>query len=108
MFSYVLLTGDVENVEKPMVLEGFRHARAAAARMCAAWYYLTGMAPRAGARKMLSWFDVRAKVAREGHFDRNVQKPLVFKDSARARGQIFETFWMRKSYVFICFIDMRC
>ena len=78
MFSYVLLTGDVENVEKPMGLEGFRHARAAAARMCAAWYYLTGMAPRAGARKMLSWFDVRAKVAREGHFDRNVQKPLVF------------------------------
>ena len=45
---------------------------------------------------------MRAKVAREGHFDRNVQKPLFFlKDLARARGQMFEDFWMRKSYVFI-------
>ena len=78
MFSYVFLTSHLEIVEITMCLEGFRHARAAAARMCAAWYYLTGMAPRAGARKMLSWFDVRAKVAREGHFGRNVEKPLVF------------------------------
>ena len=50
---------------------------------------------------------MRAKVAREGHFDKNVQKTLFFLDLARARGQIFEDFWMRKSNVFICLIDMR-
>ena len=43
MFSYVLLTCDVENVEITVCLEGFRHVRAAAARMCAAWYYLIGI-----------------------------------------------------------------
>ena len=72
-----------------MCLEGFRHARAAGARMWPAWYYLTGMAPRAGARKMLSWFGVHAKVAREGHFDRNVENHCFFNDSAGARGPIF-------------------
>ena len=37
-----------------------------------------------------------------------IKNHWFFKDSARARGQIFKTFWMRKSYIFICFIDMRC
>ena len=40
MFSYVLLTCDVENVEITMCLEGFRHVCAAAAHMYAAWYYV--------------------------------------------------------------------
>ena len=61
------------------VLEGFRHARAAAARMCPAWYYLTGIVALAGALTLLKQFEVRAKVAREAPFDRNVETPLVFQ-----------------------------
>ena len=84
-----------------MGLEGFRHARAAAARMCAAWYYLTGMVPRAGARRLLNEFDVRAKVAREGHFDKNHKNKkhclfLRFGKNARADCKFC---WVRKSYV---------
>ena len=54
IISYVLLKCDVEMVEITICLEGFRHARAAGARMWPAWYYLTGMAPLASARKLLS------------------------------------------------------
>ena len=89
-----------------MCLEGFRHALAAAARMCAAWSYLTGMAPRAGARKLLSSFDVRAKVARDAPMDRNVEKALVFERFSESARVDFQIFWMRKSYVFICFLDI--
>ena len=46
--------------------------------MCPAWYYLTGIVALAGAQTLLKQFEVRAKVAREAPFDRNVEKPLVF------------------------------
>ena len=46
--------------------------------MCPAWYYLTGIVALAGALPLLKQFEVRAKVAREAPFDRNVEKPLVF------------------------------
>ena len=61
-----------------MVLEGFRHARAAAAAMCTLSYFLQGMVALAGAQTLLKQFEVRAKVALEATFDRNVEKPLVF------------------------------
>ena len=41
IFSYVLLKCDVEMVEITICLDGFRHARAAGARMGPAWYYFT-------------------------------------------------------------------
>ena len=53
-------------------------SRAAAARMWPAWYYLTGIVPLASARMSLKEFNASAKVAREGPFDRNVEKQLVF------------------------------
>ena len=37
----------------------------------------------------LKEFNASAKVAREGPFDRNVEKQLVFKVSASAREQMF-------------------
>ena len=78
MFSYVFLTSHLEIVEITVCLEGFRHARAAAARMCPACHFLQGMVALAGAQTLLKQFEVRAKVAREAPFDRNVEKPLVF------------------------------
>ena len=69
----------------------FRHARAAAARMCPAWYYLTGIVALAGAQTLLKQFEVRAKAAREAPFDRNVEKPSVFEGfSLRARADFFD------------------
>ena len=53
-------------------------SRAAAARMWPASYYLTGIVPLASARMSLEEFNASAKVAREGPFDRNVEKQLVF------------------------------
>ena len=67
-------------------------SRAAAARMWPAWYYLTGIVPLASARMSLKEFNANAKVAREGPFDRNVEKHhWCFTLSANARGQIFQT-----------------
>ena len=53
-------------------------------RACAwpAWYYLIRI-------HASDKFDNRARAAREGPFDRNVEKPFVFKVSASAREQIF-------------------
>ena len=42
-FSYVFGKVDVEIITKLLVLEGFRHARAADARMLPLWYYLAGI-----------------------------------------------------------------
>ena len=42
MFSYVFLTSHLEIVEITECLEGFRHARAAAAAMCTLPYFLKG------------------------------------------------------------------
>ena len=54
--------------------------------MCPAWYYLTGVVALAGAQTLLKQFEVRAKVAREAPFDRNVEKTLFFEGfSVRAR-----------------------
>ena len=43
MFSYVFLTSHLEIVEITECLEGFRHARAAAAAMCTLPYFLQGI-----------------------------------------------------------------
>ena len=51
-------------------------------------------------------FEVRAKVAREAPMDRNVEKPLVFERFSESARVDFQIFWMRKSYVFICFLDI--
>ena len=60
----------------------------------------------AGAQTLLKQFEVRAKVAREAPFDRNVEKPVVFKRFSESARVDFQIFWMRKSYVFICFIEV--
>ena len=78
MFSYVLLKSDVEILEKPMVFLRISASRAAAARMWPAWYYLTGIVPLASARMSLKELNASAKVAREGPFERNVEKPVAF------------------------------
>ena len=43
VFSYVFLTSHLEIVEITVCLEGFRHARAAAAAMCTLPYFLQGI-----------------------------------------------------------------
>ena len=54
--------------------------------MCPACHFLQGIVALAGAQTLLKQFEVRAKVAREAPFDRNVEKPLVFEGfSLRAR-----------------------
>ena len=67
-----------EMIELTMCLKGFRHAHAAAARMCLACYFLQGIMALAGAQTLLKQFEERAKVAREAPIDRNVEKPLFF------------------------------
>ena len=62
--------------------------------------------PLAGARTSSKEFEVRAKVAREAPMDRNVEKPLVFERFSESARVDFQIFWMRKSYVFICFIEV--
>ena len=86
-----------------MVSYGFRHARAEAARMCPAWYYLTRMV---ALRTRSKEFKVRAQVAREAPLDRNVEKPMVFEGFSLRALADFHNFWMRKSYVFIGFIEV--
>ena len=71
-FSYVLLTSHLEIVEITLCLEGFRYARAAAARMCTLCYFLQGMMALARAQPLLQKFEKREKVARKSPFHRNV------------------------------------
>ena len=40
--------------------------------------FVQGIVALAGAQTLLKQFEVRAKVAREAPFDRNVEQPLVF------------------------------
>ena len=70
-------------------LKGFRHARAAVARMWPAWYSVSGMVRPASARVSLKKFAASAKVARKAPFDRNVENRCFFKVSASAREQNF-------------------
>ena len=68
--------------------------------------FCKGLWPLAGARTSSKEFEVRAKVAREAPMDRNVEKPLVFERFSESARVDFQIFWMRKSYVFICFIEV--
>ena len=93
MFSYVFLMSHFEMIEITMCLKGFRHAPAAAARMCHACHFLQGIMALAGAQTLLKQFEERAKVAREALIDRNVEKPqFFFKDSACSRKANFQFF----------------
>ena len=84
-----------------------RRRRRDDARMCPAWHFLQkGLWPLAGARTSSKEFEVRAKVAREAPMDRNVEKPLVFERFSESARVDFQIFWMRKSYVFICFLEV--
>ena len=58
------------------------------------------------ARERHRQFEVRAKVAREAPMDRNVEKPLVFERFSESAQVDFQIFWVRKSYDFICFLDI--
>ena len=73
------MNSDVEIVLKTNGFQGFRHARAAVARMWPAWHYLSGIVPLASARMSLNEFNARAKVAREAPFDRHVAKNFRFR-----------------------------
>ena len=95
-FSYVLLTSHLEIVETTVCLEGFRHARAAAAAMCTLCHFLQGMVALAGAQTLLKQFEVSAKVALKAPLDRNVKKPLVLEGFSMRAGAEFQHFWMRK------------
>ena len=90
---YVRAKNVHEVYEITICLEGFRHARAAAARMCPAWYYLTGIVALAGARTSSKHFEVRAKVAREAAIDGNVEKKqLVFQGFSKSARAVFQFF----------------
>ena len=78
MFSYVFLMSHLEMFEITMCLKGFRHAHAAAARMCLACHFLQGIMALAGAQTLLKQFEERAKVAREAPIDRNVENHCFF------------------------------
>ena len=68
--------------------------------------FCKGFWPLAGARTSSKEFEVRAKVAREAPMDRNVEKPLVFERFSESAQVDFQIFWVRKSYDFICFLDI--
>ena len=87
MFSYVFLMSHLEMTE--ISLKGFRHAHAAAARMCLACYFLQGIMALAGAQTLLKQFEERAKVAREAPIDRNFENLCFLKDSTCPRKTIF-------------------
>ena len=106
MFSYVFLMSHLEMIEITMCLKGFRHAHAAAARMCLACHFLQGIMALAGAQTLLKQFEERAKVAREAPIDRNVEKPMFLKVFNMPAEDDFSFFGVRKSYVFICFLDV--
>ena len=75
-----------------MCLEGFRGARAAAARMCPACHFLQGMVALAGAQTLLKQFEVSAKVVLKAPLDRNVKKPLVLEGFSMRAGADFQHF----------------
>ena len=100
MFSYVLLKSDVEILEKPLVFLRISASRAAAARMCPAWYYLTGMMALAGAQPLLQKFEAREKVARKSPFDRNVKKVLGFLRIRKSARDEILTFFFEKQLGF--------
>ena len=60
--------------------------------MCPAWYYLTGIVALAGALALLKQFEVRAQVAREAPFDRDVEKHIGFSMIQHASGPVFNFF----------------
>ena len=66
------MTSHLEIVEITLCLEGFRYARAAAARMCTLCHFLQGMMALARAQPLLQKFEKREKVARKSPFHRNV------------------------------------
>ena len=103
MFSYVFLTSHLEIVEITECLEGFRHARAAAAAMCTLCHFLQGMVALAGAQTLLKQFEVSAKVALEAPFDRNVEKPLVLEGFSMRAGGRFSAFLDEKVLCFHMF-----
>ena len=90
------MTSHLEIVENTLCLEGFRHARAAAAAMCTLSHFLQGMVALAGAQTLLKQFEVSAKVAPTAPLDRNVKKPLVLEGFSMRAGADFQHFWMRK------------
>ena len=81
-------------------LEGFRHARAAAAAMCTWCHFLQGMVALAGAKTLLKQFDVSAKVALKAPLDRNVKKNYDFGRIQHARGDRFSAFLDEKVLCF--------
>ena len=103
MFSYVFLTSHLEIVETTVCLEGFRHARTAAAAMCTLPYFLQGMVALAGAQTLLKQFEVSAKVALKAPLDRNVKKTIGFERIQHARGRRFSTFLDEKVLCFHMF-----
>ena len=86
-----------------MCLEGFRGARAAAARMCPACHFLQGMVALAGAQTLLKQFEVSAKVALEAPFDGNVEKPLVLEGFSMRAGADFQNCFYEKVVCFHMF-----
>ena len=77
------------NVEKPLVFLRISASRAAAARMCPAWYYLTGMMALAGAQPLLQKFEAREKLLAKALLTEMLKKCWVSYESARARGMKF-------------------
>ena len=71
------------------------------ARAWPAWYNLIRI--HAAAK-----FANRARAAREGPFERNVKKPMVFKVQHVRASRNFRRAPMRKYCVFICCIEVRC
>ena len=86
------MTSHLEIVEMTVCLEGFRHARAAAAAMCTLCHFLQGMVALAGAQTLLKQFEVSAKVALKAPLDRNVKKPLVLEGFSMRAGADFQHF----------------
>ena len=84
-------------------LEGFRHARAAAAAMCTWCHFLQGMVALAGAQTLLKQFEVSAKVALKAPLDRNVKKTIGFGRIQHAREGRFSAFWDEKVVCFHMF-----
>ena len=90
------MTSHLEIVEITLCLEGFRYARAAAARMCTLCYFLQGMMALARAHPLLGKFEAREKVARKSPFDRNVKKVLGFLRIRKSARDEILTFFFEK------------
>ena len=90
------MTSHLEIVEITLCLEGFRYARAAAARMCTLCHFLQGMKALAGAQPLLQKFEAREKVARKSPFDRNVEKVVGFLRIRKSARDEILTFFFEK------------